>query len=330
MKTINCAQDDVIFREFETGSCMYRLLSGGVAVYSDYGGSEERKLTALHPGDYFGEMAVIDVCPRSATVVATEPGTAVLEIEAEDLREYLASSPEDLVGIAAHLSRRLRELTADYTEVCDTLRELGRLDTTEDKINDNLLAKIKKFAAVYFKGKKAADRSVEDKTTAESHGDGLAERRKSVERGEVIFREGEDSDCMYDIRAGRVGIYANYGTERQKLLSELVPNMFFGEMGLFGGVERSATAVALEDGTCLELIYESDLTKLYAENTAKTLMILRHLSSRLRRLTNDYLRCCKTLAETEKALDTGDRMTPEMLLQVEYMNQLMLMPEILY
>ena len=73
MKTINCAQDDVIFREFETGSCMYRLLSGGVAVYADYGGSEERKLTDLHAGDYFGEMAVIDVCPRSATVVVTEP-----------------------------------------------------------------------------------------------------------------------------------------------------------------------------------------------------------------------------------------------------------------
>ena len=148
--------------------------------------------------------------------------------------------------------------------------------------------------------------------------------------GDVIFRQGDAADSMFELYWGSVGIYLNYGTAEQKLLSTLESDSYFGEMGMLEHEPRSATAVALEDGTCLELIYESDLTKLYAENTAKTLMILRHLSSRLRRLTNDYLRCCKTLAETEKALDTGDQMTPEMLLQVEYMNQLMLMPEILY
>ena len=42
-----------------------------------------------------------------------------------------------------------------------------------------------------------------------------------LKRNEVIFSEGDKSDCMYDIRQGRVGIFANYGTKEEKLLTEL-------------------------------------------------------------------------------------------------------------
>lgn len=333
MKNVRFAKGDVVFREFEAGSSMYKILAGGAAVYADYAGPEEKLLTELKAGDYFGEMAVIDACPRSATVVVTEDGTLLREIEAEDLSVYLAEFPEELEGIAAHLSRRLRQQTDNYTEVCDTLRELGRLDTSADRISDSLLSKIRKFAAVYLRGKKAADQSAEapkDAADGASHADGYAAHRKTFARGEVIFREGEQSDCMYDIHGGRVGIYADYGTERQKLLAELVPNMFFGEMGLFGGKKRSATAVALEDDTCVEQIFEKELPELYAQNSVKVLMILRHLSSRLRRLTNDYLRSCKALADAQSDLETGRQMSAETRMQMEYLNQLLLMPEVLY
>lgn len=333
MKKVQFAKGDVVFREFEAGGSMYKILAGGAAVYADYAGPEQKLLTELKPGDYFGEMAAIDACPRSATVVVSEDGTLLREIEAEDLSAYLAEYPEELDGIAAHLSRRLRELTADYTEVCDTLRELGRLDTSVDRISDSLFTRIRKFAAVYLRGKKAAEQSAEAPRAAAdavSHADGYAMHRRTFDRGEVIFREGERSDCMYDIDAGRVGIYADYGTQRQKLLAELVPNMFFGEMGLFGGKTRSAAAVALEDGTCVEQIFERELPELYAKNSVKVLLILGHLSSRLRQLTNDYLRSCKALADAQGELEAGRQMTAETRMQLEYMNQLLLMPEVLY
>ncbi len=332
MKKVQFAKGDVVFREFEAGSSMYKILAGGAAVYADYAGAGEKLLAELKTGDYFGEMAVIDACPRSATVVVTEDDTLLHVIEAEDLSVYLAEFPEELEGVAAHLSRRLRELTVDYTEVCGTLRELGRLDTSADRIDDGLLERIRRFAAVYLRGKKAADQSAKTPKTAAdaaSHAGGYAMHRKTFTRGEVIFREGDKSDCMYDIHGGRVGIYADYGTERQKLLAELVPNMFFGEMGLFGGRKRSATAVALEDDTCVEQIFEKELPELYAKNRVKVLMVLRHLSSRLRQLTNDYLRSCKALADAQSELENDRGMTAETRMQMEYLNQLLLMPEVL-
>ena len=47
-----------------------------------------------------------------------------------------------------------------------------------------------------------------------------------LKRNEIIFNEGDKSDCMYDIRLGRVGIYANYGTKEEKLLTELTKESY--------------------------------------------------------------------------------------------------------
>ena len=79
-----------------------------------------------------------------------------------------------------------------------------------------------------------------------------------LKRNEIIFSEGDKSDCMYDIRQGRVGIYANYGTKEEKLLTELSKDQFFGEMGIIEGYPRSATAVAMGDVTELTVIAKAD------------------------------------------------------------------------
>ena len=38
---------------------------------------------------------------------------------------------------------------------------------------------------------------------------------QTYKKGQVIFKEGDKADCMYDIRWGSVGIYANYGTKQE-------------------------------------------------------------------------------------------------------------------
>ena len=68
---------------------------------------------------------------------------------------------------------------------------------------------------------------------------------KTFKKGEIIFKQGDLSDCMYDILWGQVGIYADYGTPEEKLLTTLETERFFGEMGMIEGRLRSATAVAL-------------------------------------------------------------------------------------
>ena len=102
-------------------------------------------------------------------------------------------------------------------------------------------------------------------------------------------------------------------------------------MGLFEKKHRSATAVSLEDGTTLEPIYERDLVALFEKNPALVMAMLRHLSSRLRRLTVDYLKACRSLAEAEEQIEKANMvLTPEEKAKLEYMNQLLLMPEVLY
>ena len=61
------------------------------------------------------------------------------------------------------------------------------------------------------------------------------------------------------------------------------------------------------------------------------LLVIQHLSSRLRKLTGDYLKACKTLAETEREIEERQQLlSPEVLLRAETLNQLLLAPEILY
>lgn len=122
-----------------------------------------------------------------------------------------------------------------------------------------------------------------------------------LQKGDVVFRQGDLGECMYDIRTGRVGIYVNYGAADEKKLTELEADAFFGEMSLADGSARSATAMALEDGTTLTEIAERDFVQLFAQDPERVMAILRNLSGRLRGLTVDYLNACRTLAELSEA-----------------------------
>ena len=120
----------------------------------------------------------------------------------------------------------------------------------------------------------------------------------SFKKNEVIFKEGDMANCMYDIHFGSVGIFAGYGTENEKKLTELKADDFFGEMGMIEGYPRSATAVALEDDTKVEVITAENFGLYFHQKPAKVLMIMQHMSQRIRSLTNDYLEACRAISET--------------------------------
>ena len=298
---------DVIFREGEYGTTMYRILDGAVAIYANYGESGEQKLTELKAGDFFGEMAVIEAFPRSATAVAASE-VHVDEMGKESLSEYFKAEPDMILKIMRHISGRLRELTGDYREVCATIAEMEPGGAKKPR-SEGLIAKIKKFAGVYLGSRDKAEISYEAQRGQSEKG--LDKRMETLSKGTVIFRQGETGKCMYDLHWGSVGIYSGYGTEYEKLLTEIQPNEFFGEMGMIEGEPRSATAVVLENGSVLETIYEEDLTELFAANPAKVFMVLSHLSNRLRKLTVDYLNACKLVYVVSDAEETEQPVSEE-------------------
>lgn len=122
---------------------------------------------------------------------------------------------------------------------------------------------------------------------------------------QVIFKEGSYSACMYDIVKGKIGIFSHYGEHDEKKIAELGNDEVFGEMGMIGVFARSATAVALEEGTVVCEITEQDLNEYFKDKPEKLLRIMRQLSGRLRETTQNYLSACRVVYEADESNKTG-------------------------
>jgi signal transduction histidine kinase len=98
----------ILCHEGAQESTFYILLDGEVRVTKWFDASEERQLKFLHPGDFFGEMAIVNNAPRAATV-ATTCSTTVLEIRKEAFASLLEQSSSISIALMREVSRRLRE-----------------------------------------------------------------------------------------------------------------------------------------------------------------------------------------------------------------------------
>jgi CRP-like cAMP-binding protein len=86
-----------------------------------------------------------------------------------------------------------------------------------------------------------------------------AVRRLSLPAGRVLFREGEPGGEMYFVRAGTVLISKLVAAGIENVLARMGPGDFFGEMSLFGQLQRSASAQAETDCVLLALDRDSVL-----------------------------------------------------------------------
>lgn len=133
----------------------YELIKGHVGIYISYGTDNQTRLTELGGGAVFGEMAVVESAPRSATAVAEEDVT-VLEIIGNNMIEFLKEYPEKAVSIMSHMSARLRGLTEDYISACGTIREMEQSEN--EKRSEGLIARIKRYIRDYDDSQKVLAR----------------------------------------------------------------------------------------------------------------------------------------------------------------------------
>ena len=94
---------DRVFDEGEAGDALYLIAQGGVKVHKG-----DKELVRLGSRDVFGEMAVLDSEPRSASVTVTDDAV-LLKIGRDDFRDILDERPEIAMGVMKVLTRRLRE-----------------------------------------------------------------------------------------------------------------------------------------------------------------------------------------------------------------------------
>jgi CRP/FNR family cyclic AMP-dependent transcriptional regulator len=103
---------EAIVKEGENAIAFYLITKGRVNVVRDNGGKGELVLATLGPQEFFGEMAILDSYPRSASVVAVED-TECLVLSRWDFLAELRSNPYIAVQMLPVLSRRIRKLQED-------------------------------------------------------------------------------------------------------------------------------------------------------------------------------------------------------------------------
>jgi CRP/FNR family cyclic AMP-dependent transcriptional regulator len=110
----------ILIVEGDRTDSLYVLIRGKVKVYLSDDQGKEVILNTLGPGEYFGELALLDEEPRSASVMTQEP-TEVAIISKEDFDRCLSENPSIAINLIRVLSQRIRSLTGN-------VRDLALLD----------------------------------------------------------------------------------------------------------------------------------------------------------------------------------------------------------
>jgi len=101
----------VVVSEGDRTDTLHIIVSGRVKIYVSDEKGKEIVLNFAGPGEYFGELALVDG-PRAASVMTLEP-TRFLVVPKEDFRDFVANSPEFSLHLIRKLIRRVRVLTND-------------------------------------------------------------------------------------------------------------------------------------------------------------------------------------------------------------------------
>ena len=101
-------QNTAIFQQGEEGNMMFVIVEGHVQVVRTIAGKDQI-WAERGPGDFVGEMAIIESAPRSATL-HTQSEVRVLAIDDETFKGILRERPNVSFAVLRSISRRLREM----------------------------------------------------------------------------------------------------------------------------------------------------------------------------------------------------------------------------
>ena len=108
---------DVIFRKGDEGTNLYAILRGCVRITVPTALGDEIAVAVMKDGEFFGEMALLDGMPRSASASAGEE-TQLAILERSDFLKFLAKRDHAIQAILMALSWRLRKTDDLISEIC--------------------------------------------------------------------------------------------------------------------------------------------------------------------------------------------------------------------
>lgn len=116
MRVRRFRRGEVIFHLGDPGDALFIVTSGAIKIMLPSDTGDEAILATLRAGDVFGELALLDGAPRSATAAALEP-TETLVLPRQRFRELLDTQPAVRDALLASLATELRRLTSHVEEL---------------------------------------------------------------------------------------------------------------------------------------------------------------------------------------------------------------------
>jgi CRP/FNR family transcriptional regulator/CRP/FNR family cyclic AMP-dependent transcriptional regulator len=106
----------VIFHHGDPGGLLYIVSNGKVKITHSTPEGQEALLAILGSGDFFGELALLDDSPRSATAESLE-STDTLTLHRADFRRFINSNPDFAMHVLQSMARHIRRLNSQLSDI---------------------------------------------------------------------------------------------------------------------------------------------------------------------------------------------------------------------
>ena len=171
----------LIFKEGDAGDGLYFIISGRIQISARFGDGQRRVFATFGPGEFFGEMAVLDDAPRSADAIAEEK-SEVYFVPRDNLSKILERDSKFALRMLRDISRRLREFDRKYIEEALQVERL----VTVGKFARTIIHDLKN--PLHIIGISAEMMSIEG-TSPEMQAAGKGRIRRQVERMSKMVKE---------------------------------------------------------------------------------------------------------------------------------------------
>jgi CRP/FNR family transcriptional regulator, cyclic AMP receptor protein len=111
---VTFAPGESIFMENDKGDALYVVDSGSVRIWVLDDDANPVTLAELKPGDFFGELAVLDRGPRSSNATAVDD-TVLHRLSSDDFQQFLIQHPEASIDVICEIGARMRQTNALVT-----------------------------------------------------------------------------------------------------------------------------------------------------------------------------------------------------------------------
>lgn len=111
------SRKSIVFHEGDHGDTLYIIKGGRVKIAKVAIDGREKTLTILQPGDFFGEMAIFDNMPRSATAEAIDSDVRLFGLNKKDFERLIHEFPSIALRIMKDLTRRIRQINQQVEDL---------------------------------------------------------------------------------------------------------------------------------------------------------------------------------------------------------------------